>query len=215
MADLDSDIEIPCFFICPISLNIMKDPVTLSTGITYDHDSIEKWLFSQKNDVCPITLMPIGVVFHSLHGIKSPSTPPFLSLLITDSSIVSGDLTMAGSSNDSTLPMHTLIHLITIRLSSSNYLLWVNQMVPLLNYQHLLAHVDGSSEAPPTHHTVDAKQVENPAFEEWQAADQRTVLLLQASLTEEAFSEIVGLSSARAIWTALESAYGNFSMERV
>ncbi|XP_042754225.1 E3 ubiquitin-protein ligase PUB23 [Lactuca sativa] len=55
MADLDSDIEIPCFFICPISLNIMKDPVTLSTGITYDHDSIEKWLFSQKNDVCPVT----------------------------------------------------------------------------------------------------------------------------------------------------------------
>ncbi|CAH1441824.1 unnamed protein product [Lactuca virosa] len=55
MADLDSDIEIPGFFICPISLDIMKDPVTLSTGITYDRDSIEKWLFSQKNDVCPVT----------------------------------------------------------------------------------------------------------------------------------------------------------------
>ncbi|KAI3738492.1 hypothetical protein L2E82_28525 [Cichorium intybus] len=55
MADLACDIEVPRFFICPISLEIMKDPVTLSTGITYDRDSIEKWLFSQKNDVCPVT----------------------------------------------------------------------------------------------------------------------------------------------------------------
>lgn len=55
MGDLESDVEVPRFFLCPISLEIMKDPVILSTGITYDRDSIEKWLFSQKNDVCPVT----------------------------------------------------------------------------------------------------------------------------------------------------------------
>ncbi|CAI9268234.1 unnamed protein product [Lactuca saligna] len=55
MTDLENDVEVPRFFLCPISLEIMKDPVTLSTGITYDRDSIEKWLFSQKNDVCPVT----------------------------------------------------------------------------------------------------------------------------------------------------------------
>ncbi|KAK9058704.1 hypothetical protein SSX86_023546 [Deinandra increscens subsp. villosa] len=55
MDDLQSEVEIPRFFLCPISLEIMKDPVTLSTGITYDRDSIENWLFSQKNDVCPVT----------------------------------------------------------------------------------------------------------------------------------------------------------------
>jgi hypothetical protein len=33
----------------------MKDPVTLSTGITYDRESIEKWLFSGKNNTCPLT----------------------------------------------------------------------------------------------------------------------------------------------------------------
>ncbi|XP_024963658.1 E3 ubiquitin-protein ligase PUB22-like [Cynara cardunculus var. scolymus] len=51
----DRVVEVPTFFLCPISLEIMKDPVTLSTGITYDRDSIEKWLFSQKSDVCPVT----------------------------------------------------------------------------------------------------------------------------------------------------------------
>ncbi|KAK1426180.1 hypothetical protein QVD17_14849 [Tagetes erecta] len=49
------EIEVPRFFVCPISLEIMKDPVTLSTGITYDRDSIENWLFTRKNNICPVT----------------------------------------------------------------------------------------------------------------------------------------------------------------
>ncbi|XVF69274.1 hypothetical protein PTKIN_Ptkin11bG0067900 [Pterospermum kingtungense] len=49
------EIEIPPHFLCPISLQLMRDPVTISTGITYDRDSIEKWLFSCKNKVCPVT----------------------------------------------------------------------------------------------------------------------------------------------------------------
>jgi hypothetical protein len=49
------DIDVPSFFVCPISLEIMKDPVTVSTGITYDRESIEKWLISKKNKTCPVT----------------------------------------------------------------------------------------------------------------------------------------------------------------
>ncbi|KAF8107446.1 hypothetical protein N665_0122s0084 [Sinapis alba] len=52
---MDQEIEIPTFFLCPISLDIMKDPVIVSTGITYDRDSIEKWLFTGKKDSCPVT----------------------------------------------------------------------------------------------------------------------------------------------------------------
>ncbi|XVF47017.1 hypothetical protein PTKIN_Ptkin03bG0075300 [Pterospermum kingtungense] len=49
------EIEIPSHFLCPISLQLMRDPVTISTGITYDRDSIEQWLFSCKNKACPVT----------------------------------------------------------------------------------------------------------------------------------------------------------------
>ncbi|KAL5709096.1 hypothetical protein ACHQM5_019819 [Ranunculus cassubicifolius] len=49
------EIDIPSYFLCPISLEILRDPVTLSTGITYDRENIEKWLFSSKNNTCPIT----------------------------------------------------------------------------------------------------------------------------------------------------------------
>lgn len=48
------ELSIPNHFRCPISLDLMKDPVTLSTGITYDRESIETWLESG-NKTCPIT----------------------------------------------------------------------------------------------------------------------------------------------------------------
>ncbi|CAK9181027.1 unnamed protein product [Ilex paraguariensis] len=51
------NIEVPEYFICPISLQIMKDPVTTITGITYDRESIEHWLleFEGENMICPVT----------------------------------------------------------------------------------------------------------------------------------------------------------------
>lgn len=48
------EISIPRHFRCPISLDLMKDPVTLSTGITYDRHSIETWI-EAGNQTCPIT----------------------------------------------------------------------------------------------------------------------------------------------------------------
>ncbi|ESQ52216.1 hypothetical protein EUTSA_v10016730mg [Eutrema salsugineum] len=57
---MDEEIQIPPFFLCPISLEIMKDPVIVSTGITYDRDSIEKWLFSGKKNSCPVTKQDIS-----------------------------------------------------------------------------------------------------------------------------------------------------------
>ncbi|KAB2612354.1 U-box domain-containing protein 21 [Pyrus ussuriensis x Pyrus communis] len=55
--NLDMDVEeiaIPTHFRCPISLDLMKDPVTLPTGMTYDRSSIEKWI-ETGNSTCPVT----------------------------------------------------------------------------------------------------------------------------------------------------------------
>lgn len=53
-------VDVPPYFLCPISLEIMRDPVTLATGITYDRGSIERWLFDkaaggQGHATCPVT----------------------------------------------------------------------------------------------------------------------------------------------------------------
>ncbi|CAN4099015.1 unnamed protein product [Withania somnifera] len=51
------EVEIPQYFLCPISLQIMKDPVTTVTGITYDRDNIEQWLSMayENTTTCPVT----------------------------------------------------------------------------------------------------------------------------------------------------------------
>ncbi|KAJ0538845.1 putative U box domain, armadillo-like helical, Zinc finger, RING/FYVE/PHD-type [Helianthus annuus] len=55
------DIEIPHHFICPISLQIMKDPVTVATGITYERDSIQRWQSHGQNKTCPVTNQPLPI----------------------------------------------------------------------------------------------------------------------------------------------------------
>jgi hypothetical protein len=54
-----NEIEIPPYFLCPISFQIMKDLVSTVIGITYDRESIEKWLIKAKNCVCPLTHQPL------------------------------------------------------------------------------------------------------------------------------------------------------------
>ncbi|KAM7522616.1 hypothetical protein LguiA_012518 [Lonicera macranthoides] len=37
----------------------MKDPVTATTGITYDRENIERWLLMAKESLCPVTKQPL------------------------------------------------------------------------------------------------------------------------------------------------------------
>ncbi|XLS50240.1 hypothetical protein HN51_010917 [Arachis hypogaea] len=54
-----AETEIPEYFLCPISLEMMKEPVTAVTGITYERESIEQWLRKAKECVCPVTKQPL------------------------------------------------------------------------------------------------------------------------------------------------------------
>ncbi|CAA2969077.1 U-box domain-containing 26-like [Olea europaea subsp. europaea] len=53
-----AEMIIPPLFICPISLDLFRDPVTLCTGQTYDRSSIEKWL-AAGNLTCPVTMQKL------------------------------------------------------------------------------------------------------------------------------------------------------------
>lgn len=57
--DLEVEVTVPEHFRCPISLELMKDPVTLSTGITYDRESVEKWIYEDGKHTCPVTGMAL------------------------------------------------------------------------------------------------------------------------------------------------------------
>ncbi|KAG4391475.1 hypothetical protein GLYMA_05G192100v4 [Glycine max] len=54
----ESQNAIPHLFRCPISLDLLEDPVTLCTGQTYDRSNIEKWL-ALGNLTCPVTMQKL------------------------------------------------------------------------------------------------------------------------------------------------------------
>ncbi|KAK7395327.1 hypothetical protein VNO78_15878 [Psophocarpus tetragonolobus] len=65
---------IPDEFRCPISLELMNDPVIICTGQTYERSCIKKWL-EARHRTCPKTLQilstPILVPNHALYGLIS------------------------------------------------------------------------------------------------------------------------------------------------
>ena len=120
---------------------------------------------------------------------------------------------MAFDSSSTLLLFNTMINMVTIKPSSSTYLLWKSQLLPLLKSQGLLGHVDGSLEPPPP---FDPSTSETPNTKNlaWKATDQRLLSLLPSSLTEEAMAEVVGLSTSREVWTALENTFSHRSKAR-
>ncbi|XP_073157232.1 U-box domain-containing protein 27-like [Henckelia pumila] len=66
----DLQTTVPTYFRCPISLEVMKSPVSLCTGVTYDRGSIQRWL-NAGNNTCPATMQRLHtkelVPNHTLH----------------------------------------------------------------------------------------------------------------------------------------------------
>lgn len=73
-------IEVPQYFLCPISLEIMKDLVIISTGIIYYQDNIECWIFSQGSAIYPVMCLPLcqsedfipNIILHRLIKAEEP-----------------------------------------------------------------------------------------------------------------------------------------------
>ncbi|OIV91619.1 hypothetical protein TanjilG_09031 [Lupinus angustifolius] len=71
--------EVPEHLKCPISLEIMSDPVILSSGHTFDRSSIQRW-FDSGHFTCPITKLPLPlhsplIPNHALRTLISTFTP--------------------------------------------------------------------------------------------------------------------------------------------
>ncbi|XP_014523944.1 uncharacterized protein LOC106780198 [Vigna radiata var. radiata] len=120
------------------------------------------------------------------------------------------------ANTDGAFSFNTMIHMLNIRLTSTNFILWRRQLLLLLKGHALYGHIDGSIITPPGKlPTVDGSlTVPNPSFITWKQQDQRLVSLLQASLTEETLAEVLHYDTAQQIWTTLESLCGGDSKQR-
>ncbi|KAF5942452.1 hypothetical protein HYC85_020094 [Camellia sinensis] len=82
-------VTVPSLFRCPISMDVMKSPVSLCTGVTYDRSSIQTWLDTGHN-TCPATMqvlpstdfvpnLNLRRLIHlwlDSHSLRSPPPPP-------------------------------------------------------------------------------------------------------------------------------------------
>ncbi|XP_057435698.1 U-box domain-containing protein 15 [Lotus japonicus] len=59
MLGRSTSLVIPHEFLCPITLEIMTDPVIVASGQTYERESIEKW-FESSHNTCPKTRQPLA-----------------------------------------------------------------------------------------------------------------------------------------------------------
>ena len=116
-------------------------------------------------------------------------------------------------SSSTLIPFNTMIHMVTIKLSSSKYLLWKWQLLPFLKSQGLLGHVNGYLELPPPF-DPPTSQTPNTKHLAWKATDQHLLSLLLFSLREEAMAEAVGLSTSHEVWTALKNTFIHCSKAR-
>jgi hypothetical protein len=46
---------VPSSFLCPITHEVMRDPVTTCDGQSYEHMAIKQWLAKSKHNLSPLT----------------------------------------------------------------------------------------------------------------------------------------------------------------
>ncbi|KAK9012708.1 hypothetical protein V6N11_040746 [Hibiscus sabdariffa] len=132
-------ITVPSIFRCPISLDVMKSPVSLCTGVTYDRASIQRWLESG-NNTCPATMQ----VLQSKEFVPNRNLQRLIQ--IWSDSVARRQLE-ADSASDSAVPSQDQINLLVKRLDNNNFFSSLTKIVCFAREseenREFLARIDG------------------------------------------------------------------------
>ncbi|KAK2970476.1 hypothetical protein RJ640_028565 [Escallonia rubra] len=105
---------------------------------------------------------------------------------------------------------------VSLKLSTSNYLLWETQMMSLIESQDFLGFINGDIIAPDSEvNSSDGNQrVSNPDFTSWVRTDRLVKAWITGTLSEEALGVVVGLKTSADVWKALGDAFSQNSQAR-
>lgn len=98
-----------------------------------------------------------------------------------------------------------LSHLVTVKLTHENYLLWRTQMDPYLRGQHLFHFVDGTG-SPPSRFLPDKTTI-NPDFITWTQTDQMILSAIISTLSDNLIAQMVGHSTSREVWSTIDKLF--------
>ncbi|GKV49630.1 hypothetical protein SLEP1_g56371 [Rubroshorea leprosula] len=100
---------------------------------------------------------------------------------------------------------HQMASLVSVKLSSTNFLLWKSQIYPLIRSAQLLHHLE--EEAPAMTVIKNDKEVPNQDYEVWLNNDGLLTSWLLGTMNEDSLSLVVGSNSTYQIWKCLQDHY--------
>lgn len=112
---------------------------------------------------------------------------------------------MAISSSATSNPL--FVHLVAEKLGKLNHALWKAQVLSVVHGARLQGHDTGDTKASPKElvATVNGNEVKrpNPAYEEWEAADQQVLSYLLSLLSKEVMTKDTTCGIVAAVWTEI------------
>lgn len=116
--------------------------------------------------------------------------------------------------------LSNICNLISIRLDSTNFVVWKFQLTALLKAHKLFGFVDGTqpcpdSNMPSSTSTDPPPQSSNSSYDDWIAKDQALMTVINATLSPEALAYVVGSTSSKQVWDLVAKLYCSNSRSNV
>ena len=95
-----------------------------------------------------------------------------------------------------------------------NFLLWKTQLFPILNCNDLAQLLTQDPPAPTATSSAD-ETIINPAYQAWKNQDQQVLSILVSSLSENVLPCVVGKTTSKEAWEALNKHYSSSNPSRI
>lgn len=106
--------------------------------------------------------------------------------------------------------------LVTIKLTSENYLLWKTQVLNALRANGFIDYVKGTIASPPLQiRDTSNNLITNPAFLAWTLIDNQLLSCLTATLSPSTLPPVLGLEHASNVWQSLENRFNSLSRSNI
>nr|TKS07396.1 hypothetical protein D5086_0000113900 [Populus alba] len=99
-------------------------------------------------------------------------------------------------------------------LNADNYLLWRDQITPLLICNDLYSHIDGIDSPPSKTILIDGTASPNPEYACWFKIDQLVVGGIKNTLSSTTCAEVLGKNVAKDVWDTLETLFHQQTLSR-
>ena len=116
------------------------------------------------------------------------------------------------------LVLSNMSNLMSVKLDSTNFIVWKHQLSSILIAYSMIDFVDGTVPSP-SRFLTDAEgnliSDANPEFKLWNTRDQALLTLINLTLSPQVLSMVVRQNSAEAVWKTLEQRFTSTSRANV